>query len=789
MSLENCRACGCDLQRQDGYFSCPACGSRWVFDVENDLNIFERSNAWADLRDYEFEKASSLFSKAISDNPNCHEAYWGRALADHGIIYTTVAYGGTKIPLFNKLSENSFKDLPDVKKAIKIAPKDVAEGYAIQADRIEAIRAEWIKKSSLEEPYEIFICCKDSDVARGLNQTEDSRFALQMYKALSSEGYRVFFGRECLQGGKISEHSEPYVYSALKSSKIMIVYGENADYFNDLLVKNEWGRFIERIKSEEKQSDSLFVAYKNISADDLPSALSGHQHFNATELTFFEKLMNRVQSIVPTPAQRIAEEEKQKAIEAQRALALRKEEKAIAAKKRKEAFKKFLKITFTVIFTLAILSAIVLGAIFLEKARHWIIAMSIALAYTLLWNLISYNSDLNYTPLYILTNLGLSIACIPMFCNGTTERIYAIGFALAVLASSIGLVFCSGTRIRENYETNIIVISILAGVVLFPISIGCLFSGFVAFLIVGCGIALMLIVSSVIVGFLDGVFDEEIIAVIFFVFHLILGLTSLVFAFLSFNFALLAVCFTASIIISSIIIIERFDEEFTLLPLFGGIIILLIALFYLIFFHHYTTDTFYVKNDVLISYGGKDEVVVLPENITTIGDRAFSQSGPKNNMKEAVLGDKIANIEIKAFNSCSTLEKIIIPSSVEKIDSYAFNSCINLETVEFEEGVEILGANVFENCDSLISVELPESLVEIGDYCFANCDKLKEIHIYSNVESIGSSVFTFVDKLTIYYHGTEEEWNEIEKPILFGWDYQADYDLVFVTEPTDESPN
>ena len=89
-------------------------------------------------------------------------------------MYVTDLDENKKVPTCNSISEFSFIESKDVQKAISLAPKDIAETYKKQAEQIEGIRLEWMKKASKEKPYDVFICFKDSDRERGLERTDDS---------------------------------------------------------------------------------------------------------------------------------------------------------------------------------------------------------------------------------------------------------------------------------------------------------------------------------------------------------------------------------------------------------------------------------------------------------------------------------------------------------------------------------------------------------------------------------------------------------------------------------------
>ena len=74
-----------------------------------------------------------------------------------------------------------------------------------------------------------------------------------------------------------------------------------------------------------------------------------------------------------------------------------------------------------------------------------------------------------------------------------------------------------------------------------------------------------------------------------------------------------------------------------------------------------------------------------------------------------------------------------------------------------------IGSNAFEYCKALQSVSIPNGLTTINQNTFASCGSLASVTIPSSVTSIGSSAFKKCNALdTVYFTGTEEQWNAIE---------------------------
>lgn len=101
--------------------------------------------------------------------------------------------------------------------------------------------------------------------------------------------------------------------------------------------------------------------------------------------------------------------------------------------------------------------------------------------------------------------------------------------------------------------------------------------------------------------------------------------------------------------------------------------------------------------------------IIMPENVTSIGELAFF--------------------------SCYSLDNIKIPSSVTTIGEYAFYGCSSLTSIEIPEGVTSIEGNTFCGCISLTNIEIPSSVTTIGSFAFQNCSNL-EITVPSTVETI-----------------------------------------------------
>lgn len=149
--------------------------------------------------------------------------------------------------------------------------------------------------------------------------------------------------------------------------------------------------------------------------------------------------------------------------------------------------------------------------------------------------------------------------------------------------------------------------------------------------------------------------------------------------------------------------------------------------------------------------------VTIPDSITRINDWAFSYSG----LTSITIPDSVTSIGFGAFDYCESLTSATIGNGLTSFGYNIFLECINLSNVTIKDGAKYIGDSMFQNCSNLTSIKLPDSLEKIADSAFYGCSSLAGIFISKNVTSIGYATFYGCESLTVYYGGTEQDWNEI----------------------------
>ena len=295
MNPNICNNCGGDYEYRHGRWICRACGSYKPEELSNE-EVTLLYTAFQKLRLAEFSEAEIEFDDILQKYPENPNAYWGRLMAKYGIKYEQ-DFDGRMIPTCYAASIESVLSSQDYQKALQYADDENKAYYKAQAEYIERVRKEWIEKARKEKPYDIFICYKDSDLANGIERTKDSYEAQDLYTYLTDLGYHVFYSHVSLQG-KVGEKYEPYIFNALSTAKVMIVYGSKPEYITSTWLKNEWTRYQKRIKMGEKPQGSLLVACDGFSPNELPTVLSSMQCFNTAEKTFYRNLENRIAELL-----------------------------------------------------------------------------------------------------------------------------------------------------------------------------------------------------------------------------------------------------------------------------------------------------------------------------------------------------------------------------------------------------------------------------------------------------------------------------------------------------------
>ncbi len=176
----------------------------------------------------------------------------------------------------------------------------------------------------------------------------------------------------------------------------------------------------------------------------------------------------------------------------------------------------------------------------------------------------------------------------------------------------------------------------------------------------------------------------------------------------------------------------------------------------------------------------------IPNNVTTIGDYAFSSC---SGMTSVTIGKDVNNIGEGAFYGCFSLTKtnytgdlaswcnikfddysanpisyshnlyinnqeikdLVIPNTVDSIHHYAFYGCNALTSITIGNSVTDIGYSAFYGCSSLSSVAIGNGVTKIGNSAFAGCTGLNLLRLGTGIQSIAAGAFAACTKLYDIY--------------------------------------
>jgi len=298
MALFKCKMCGGTLEITDGLTvaECEYCGTKQTLPKLNDdkkANLYDRANYFR--RNNEFDKAAGIYEQILSEDNTDAESYWSLVLCRYGIEYVEDPVSHNRVPTVNRTQYNSVLTDKDYLSALKYADLYQRVIYESEAKTIDDIQKSILAISRSEAPFDIFICYKETD-SLGM-RTPDSVYAQDIYKALTDEGYKVFFARITLES-KLGTAYEPYIFAALNSAKVMLVVGTKPEHFNAVWVRNEWNRYLSLIKNGEKKT--LIPIYSDMSPYELPEEFSYIQAQDMGKIGFMQDLLHGIKKLIPT---------------------------------------------------------------------------------------------------------------------------------------------------------------------------------------------------------------------------------------------------------------------------------------------------------------------------------------------------------------------------------------------------------------------------------------------------------------------------------------------------------
>ena len=301
-----CKMCGGDIQFNPGDTcgQCDYCGCTSTIpkaDDEQKLNRYNRANHYR--RQGEFDKAITAYERILEEDDTDAEAHWGVVISRYGIEYVEDPATGKRVPTCHRVRLESILADADYLAAVENAPDSVSRSlFEDEAKKIAEIQKSILAISANEDPYDVFICYKETD--ENGQRTRDSAIAQEVYYGLTEKGYKVFFSRITLED-KLGQQYEPYIFAALNSARVMVVIGTKPEHFNAVWVKNEWSRFLNLMDNDRKKV--LIPCYRDMDPYDLPEELGNLQSQDMSKIGFMQDLIRGIQKTIEADKEKSSE--------------------------------------------------------------------------------------------------------------------------------------------------------------------------------------------------------------------------------------------------------------------------------------------------------------------------------------------------------------------------------------------------------------------------------------------------------------------------------------------------
>ena len=298
MAIYKCKMCSGELDVREGVsvIECDYCGTKQTVPTAKDENLqglFNRANI---LRmKSEFDKAEQIYEKILQADESQAEAYWGLILCKYGIEYVEDPKTFTRIPTCHRTSFDSIIADDDYKSALQYADGVQRGIYEAEAKEIDRLQKEILALSQKEEPYDVFICYKETDDTG--RRTQDSAIANDIYYQLTNQGFKVFYAAITLED-KLGSAYEPCIFAALNSAKVMLAVGTKPEFFSAVWVKNEWSRFLKMMKNDRNKN--LIPCYKDMDAYELPEEFAHLQAQDMSKIGFINDIVRGITKLIGT---------------------------------------------------------------------------------------------------------------------------------------------------------------------------------------------------------------------------------------------------------------------------------------------------------------------------------------------------------------------------------------------------------------------------------------------------------------------------------------------------------
>lgn len=294
MAEFRCTYCGKNVPINDAQevIKCPDCGLTLILPKNREysfLRRLERGNFL--LNKNRFDEAQSVFEALKKESPDDFCLHLA-------ILYCKIGLGvslkdGRLQVAINRLRFLAMQLDSSYIQAKKCASPSQQVIINSFLPEIERVYRQELNLSREQSPCDIFIVCRKT----GFSGKESMEFAAAkvLYDQLTKLGFSVY--SPDINTPDLQQYErEPMIFSALSTSKVMIVLGSKAEAFYYPWVKDAWTRFVPLIKNGGKKQ--IIPAFMNITKFELPEELYMAGPVDFSTDTGIREIVSRVMDFV-----------------------------------------------------------------------------------------------------------------------------------------------------------------------------------------------------------------------------------------------------------------------------------------------------------------------------------------------------------------------------------------------------------------------------------------------------------------------------------------------------------
>lgn len=169
-----------------------------------------------------------------------------------------------------------------------------------------------------------------------------------------------------------------------------------------------------------------------------------------------------------------------------------------------------------------------------------------------------------------------------------------------------------------------------------------------------------------------------------------------------------------------------------------------------------------VKSVCIANWDTNDDGELSPMEASVVTAEQFGTTFRNNTsittFNELQYFTGLTSISSSAFNGCTNLVSITLPSTITAINPSAFNRCTSLTAVNIPEGVTAIGSLAFGTCKQLADVKLPNGLVTLGQGAFFGTQALTHIEIPQTVTSMNGAFDYYSQESTYNLTSVKVNW-------------------------------